>query len=79
MQIRSRAYLQFISFRRLRGGLIPPHGHGAPGATSRSLLYLAVVLALLLAILEIDLHRGKLYSLGLVGNAYPVQPTLMGP
>ena len=78
MQIRFRAYQQFISFRS-RGGLIPPHDHGAPPPTSRSLLYLAVVLALLLAILEIDLHRGKLDSLGLVGNAYPVQSTLMGP
>ena len=79
MQIRSRAYQQFISFRRLRRGLIPPHGHGAPAPSSRSLLYMAVVLALMLAILEIDLHRDKLDSLGLGENAYPVQSALMGP
>lgn len=78
MQIRFRAYQQFISFRRLRGRF-PPHDRGAPAPTSRSLLYLTVVLALLLAILEVDLHRGKLDSLGLVGNAYPVQSILMAP
>jgi hypothetical protein len=47
--------------------------------TSPSLLYTAVVLALLLAILEIDLHRGELDSIGVVGNAYPVQSILMSP
>jgi hypothetical protein len=60
--------------------MIPPHDNGAPAApTSRSLLYTAVVLALLLTILEIDLHRGELQSIGLVGHGYPVQSILIGP
>jgi hypothetical protein len=79
MQVRSRAYLQFISLWRLLRGLIPPHNGDASARTSPSLLYTAIVLALLLAILEIDLHRAALESIGLARNPYPVQPVFMGP
>ena len=71
MQVRSKAYLQFISLWRLLRGLIPPHDYDAPARASPSLLYTAVVLALLLAILEIDLHRAALESIGFVKYANP--------
>lgn len=79
MQIRSSAHLQFISLRRLLRGLIPPHDNDAPASTSPLVLFTAVVLALLLAILEVDLYWTELESIGLVSNDYPVPPVLMGP
>jgi len=79
MQMRFRAYLQFISLSRLLRGPIPPENRDASARTSPSLLYTAIVLALLLAILEIDLHRAGLESVGLARNPYPVQPVFMGP
>ena len=44
-------------------------------------LLAAAVLALLLAILEIDLHRARLHSMGLVSDTDTVEPIfiLMGP
>jgi hypothetical protein len=78
MQIRSKAYLQFIWLRRSLRGLIPPHDDHVPVRTSPSLLYTAVVLALLLAILETDLHRAELESIGLVRSDYTVEPIFMG-
>ena len=79
MQMRFRAYLQFISLSRLLRGPIPPENRDASARASPSLLYTAIVLALLLAILEIDLHRAGLESVGLARNPYPVQPVFMGP
>lgn len=79
MQIRSKAYLHFIWLWRLFRGSIPPHDDHAPARTSPTLLYTAVVLALLLAILEIDLHRTALQSTGLVGNNTSIPPVFMSP
>lgn len=70
-----RSYLHAITRRRLRRVLAPPHG----GRTSPCLLYVAVVLALLFAILEIDLHHRELESLGFVGSDDAVPSSLMGP
>jgi hypothetical protein len=47
--------------------------------TSPLLTYIAIVLALLLALLEIDAHRVELESLGLLPNNYPVPAILLGP
>ena len=79
MQIRSKTYLQFISVWRLLRDLIPPSDGDAPAGTSPSLLYAAVVLALLLTILEIDTHRGELEPTGLVQNNDAVEPIFMNP
>lgn len=79
MQMRFRAYLQFISLLRFLRGPTPPHNRDASARTSPSLLYTAIVLALLLAILESDLHRDGLESIALARNPYPVQPVFMGP
>ncbi|CUU21303.1 hypothetical protein CDS [Bradyrhizobium sp.] len=37
------------------------------------------MLMLLLAILELDAHRGELELLGLLGNDYPIPPAFLGP
>jgi hypothetical protein len=65
-------------WRSLRD-LIPPHHDAAPAKTSPLLIYIATVLAFLLAILEVDVHRGELESLGLFTNDYPVEPALLSP
>jgi hypothetical protein len=79
MQIRSKTYLQFISRWRSLRGLIPPHDSSAPAEASPFLIYIAVVLAVFLAILEIDRHRGELETLGLLANGYPMEAVFMGP
>ncbi len=43
------------------------------------LVYIAIVLAVLLAMLEIDRHRAELDSIGLVRNGYLIDPTFVGP
>ncbi|PIT06343.1 hypothetical protein TSA1_27695 [Bradyrhizobium nitroreducens] len=79
MQIRPRTYLQVLSrLRALRTSLSPDD---APTAreTSPTLLLIAVVLALLLAMLEVDLHGAELQSLGLTGGPFPVDPIFKSP
>jgi hypothetical protein len=79
MQIRPKAYLHLISLWRSLRDAIPPHHDDVPAEASPSLIYTAVVLAFLLAILEVDAHRGELKSLGLVGSDYPIQAALLSP
>jgi hypothetical protein len=71
MQIRPKTYLHLISLWRSVRDAISPHHDDVPAKTSPFLIYTAVVLAFLLAILEVDAHRGELQSLGLVGGDYP--------
>ncbi|WP_050421065.1 hypothetical protein [Bradyrhizobium tropiciagri] len=68
MQIRQKAYLHLISLWRLLRNAISPHREGVPAKASPELIFTAIVLAILLAILEIDTHRGELQSLGLVAG-----------
>lgn len=79
MQIRLKAYLHFISRWRSLRDAIPPHHSDARGRASPTLIYATVVLALLLAILEVDAHRIELERLGLVGGDHPVQAALLSP
>ena len=79
MQIRPKAYLHFISLWRSFRDSIPPHQGDVRAEASPSLIYAVVVLAFLLAVLEIDAHRGELESLGLSGHDYPIPPTFFGP
>ncbi|GLR83631.1 hypothetical protein GCM10007857_03410 [Bradyrhizobium iriomotense] len=80
MYIRPKAYLQVLSrLRRLHIWLslrpILTNQEASP-----LLIFVVVVLALLLAILEIDQHGAALQSLGLLGD--PTQPSFtnfMGP
>ena len=79
MHIRSKAYLHLITVWRLLRDAIPPHHDRVPAEASRPLLFAAIVLALILVILEVDAHRGKLVSLALVGNQSPVQSVFLSP
>ena len=50
----------------------------ADTSTSPLLIFIAIFLFLMLSIFEIDLHRGELRALGLVG-APPIDSALMAP
>ncbi len=79
MQIRPKTYLPFISlWRSLRDAIRPHHGE-APAEASPLLICTAVVLVSLLALLEIDAHRGAFESLGLWGNDYPIPAVFLSP
>ena len=79
MQIRSKAYLHLISQWRSLRDAISPHHDGVRAEASPSLIYAAVVLTFLFAILEVDAHRDELQSLGLIGSDCPVQAFFLGP
>jgi hypothetical protein len=79
MQIRPKTYLHLISLWRSLRDAISPHRDDVSAKASPSLVYTAVVLAFLLAILEVDAHRGELESLGLLGSDYPIQASFLGP
>jgi hypothetical protein len=72
-------YLHFISQWRSLRDSIPPHDGDVRGETLPSLVYIAVVLAFLLALLEVDAHRGELESLGLLGYDNPIPATFLSP
>ena len=79
MQIRSKTYLQLISRLRALCLSLSPDGDPAAREASPMLLLIAIVLALLLAMLEVDLHSAELQSLGLTGGPFPVDPTFKSP
>jgi len=79
MQIRPKTYLHLISLWRSFRDAIPPHHVNVSTDASPSLIYAAMVLAVLLAILEVDAHRGELESLGLSGSDYPIQAVFFSP
>jgi hypothetical protein len=77
MQIRSKAYQHFISICRSFRDLVAPHDQSVPTPTSPSLAYAAAVLSLLLAILEVDLHRADLQLIGLMSDKDQVDPIFL--
>lgn len=79
MQMRPKTYLHFISQWRSLRDTISPHHDAVPAEASPSLIFTVVVLALFLAILEVDAHRAQLELLGLLGTDYAVQATFLGP
>lgn len=79
MQIRPKAYLHLISLWRSLRDAIPPHHSDVTAEASPSLIYTAVVLASLLAILEVDAYRGELEALGLLDSGYHIQAAFLGP
>jgi hypothetical protein len=78
MQIRSKAYLQVVARLRALRVRLQQSDDATAQEVSPLLIYLAAVLALLLAILEIDLHSAELQSLGLLGNPQ-INPIFMSP
>lgn len=79
MQIRSKAYLHFMLLRRSLRDAIPPRHADVPEEASPLLIYIAVVLMFLFAILEVDAHRGALESLGLLAHDYSIPATFVSP
>ena len=80
MQIRPKTYLHFISMWRSLRDAVSPHRNGVPvKGPAPFLIFAAVVLALVLAILEVDRHRGELKSLGLLGTGYPIEAVFLSP
>jgi hypothetical protein len=79
MQVRSKAYEQFILICRSVRDLVVPDDQSIPTPTSPSLAYAAAVLGLLLAILEVDLHQADLHLLGLMSERDLVDPNLLSP
>ena len=78
MQGQSRPLLRVISWlRAVRVLLITPEP--ATREASPLLVLTVVVLMLLVAILEVDLHRADLQALGLIGDAFPIDPVFMSP
>ena len=77
MQIRSKAYKRFIAVCRSFRELVSPHDQYVPTPTSPVLVYAAAVLALLLTMLEVDLHRADLHFTGLMSDGYPVDPIFL--
>jgi hypothetical protein len=77
MQARLKAYRQFILFCRTLRNIEPPGDQRAQ--TSPALIYTVSVLALLLVILEIDLHRARLHSMGVVTDRETAEPFFMSP
>jgi hypothetical protein len=77
--MRPKAYLHLISLWRSVRHAIPPHHRNVPAEASPSLVYAAIVLAFLLAILEVDTHRVELEALGLLASDYPVPTAFFVP
>jgi hypothetical protein len=79
MQMRPKAYLHLISLWRSLRDAIPPHRRNVPAEASPSLVYAAIMLAFLLAILEVDAHRGQLEALGLLASDDPIPTVFLSP
>ncbi|WGD49440.1 hypothetical protein QA641_27875 [Bradyrhizobium sp. CB1650] len=78
MQGRSGPLLRMISrLRAVRAFMVAPD----PAAQQASplLLMTVIVLALLLAVLEVDLHSAELQPLGLISDAFSVEPIFKSP
>jgi hypothetical protein len=74
-----RLYARLVSFRRATGNRISAHGGTTGTSASPVLIYAAVALFLILAIVEVDLHRDELRALGLINSAEHVGPIPVGP
>ncbi|OAF14997.1 hypothetical protein AYJ54_40775 [Bradyrhizobium centrolobii] len=79
MQIHPKAYLQLISRLWHFRVMLPRNRDPATRDASPLLIYIVAVLALLLAVLEVDLHRALLQSFGLFGTPVEINPIFMSP
>jgi hypothetical protein len=82
MQVGSKAYLQCALYLRSLRDRFHGSNSDLEARASPSLSYAAFVLAFLLTILEIEVHRNKLESLGLARNYSLAELhflSLMGP
>jgi hypothetical protein len=72
-------YARLVSFRRSARGRISADGETTGTSASPILTYTAASLFLILAIVEVDLHRDELRALGLVSSEQRIQPIVAGP
>jgi len=77
MQISSKAYKRFISIYQSLRELVSPHDQSVQTSSSPSLAFVAAVLALLLSILELDLHQADLQLTGLMSEKDQADPVLL--
>lgn len=63
--------------RAARVSMIAPNL--SAGEASPLLILTVIVLALLLAILEVDMYSADLQSLGLMGDAFSIDPAFKSP
>ncbi|MDA9469359.1 hypothetical protein [Bradyrhizobium sp. CCBAU 53415] len=75
MQIRSKSLPRSCSLRRGIQSLVAP----AESRTHPLLVFCAVVLLALFAILEIDLHTAQLQAIGLLGHGTGIDPVFLSP
>jgi len=79
MQLHPKAYRQLISRLWHFRVLLPRNRDPATQDASPLLIYIVAVLALLLAVLEADLHHELLQSFGLHGDPSGITPIFMSP
>jgi hypothetical protein len=77
--ISGRLYARLVSLHRAACILIFAQGKTAGTSASPILIYAVIVLLLILAVLEIDLHREELKALGLAGSEEGGWSPLVGP
>ena len=78
MQGRSRPLLRLIA-RLCAAHAVMTAPDPAAREASPLLVFAMIVLALLLAILEVDLHSADLESRGLMGDSFSAAPMFKGP
>lgn len=78
MQIQSKALPQSFSLRRSVQSLATP-GKGRTETSHPLLVFSAVVLLALFAIVEIDLHSAQLQAIGLLGHGTGIDLIFMSP
>ena len=81
--MRTKAYLHLISlWRSFRDAILRRHNsrrhNDASAEASPFLIYAAVVLAVLLAILQIETYRSELESLGFLGH-FSIEAHFLSP
>jgi hypothetical protein len=74
-----RLYAWLVSFHRAAGKRKSAQGSMTETLASPTLIFTANALFLILAILEIDLHRDELRALGLVFGEEGIVSSLAGP
>jgi hypothetical protein len=72
-------YARVVSFGRSTRSRISAHGEMTGTSASPILTYTAAALFLILAIVEVDLHRDELRALGFVSSEQRTQPIVAAP
>jgi hypothetical protein len=74
-----RLYARLISFHRAACERVAKHEGTTELSASPTLVFTTLTLALILAILEIDLHRDELRELGFIFSDDGIEPRFLSP